>query len=411
MEHPRLQRFAVALASIALLISLSSCRRTLTEPEVEKAPVVTKLVGEMIYPHPADWTKSGTHGAYFYRARKSCNTCHGDDLKGGTSKVSCQSCHAGFPHEPQWKAAGVHGSEFLRNPTSCKSCHGQDLKGGGVQRSCTECHQNFPHAAQWALPSNHGAAFIDGLKHGEVAPQKTSCLKCHSESDSEGVQRSSTQQFVSCKSCHKTFPHPDSEVWKREHGLKFVQNKGNCKVCHGEDLQGGLVGKSCATCHDKYPHAPDWAKPTAHGTTYVSGLDQQRDAGTRRPKDKQCLLCHTLKDPNPHPLSAQSVSCANCHVGMPHDKKMPDGKGGTIAHAEVFSRLDKNGRVTLLQRCFTCHSLTSEGGTRRNLPVSDGCNLCHGEPRVRGEQRTTYDPNAKPVPDVDVDVVLDKVQD
>ena len=82
-----------------------------------------------------------------------CAECHGADLDGGISGVSCASCHRGAdgavqrPHHPiAWSLAEddrVHfhagyASEF---PTSCAGfCHGDDLTGA-LGPSCFECHQ------------------------------------------------------------------------------------------------------------------------------------------------------------------------------------------------------------------------------------------------------------------------------
>ena len=64
---------------------------------------------------------------------KACQQCHGDDFAGGTSKVSCLSCHA-------------------EGPTACSTCHGGLAKKSGSHAhhlgagplgktfGCAECH-------------------------------------------------------------------------------------------------------------------------------------------------------------------------------------------------------------------------------------------------------------------------------
>jgi hypothetical protein len=82
-----------------------------------------------------------------------CADCHGSDLDGGISGISCSSCHRGpdgmiqRPHHlAEWLAArgdrvhfhGGYASEF---PTSCAGfCHGDTLTGG-LGPSCFDCHQ------------------------------------------------------------------------------------------------------------------------------------------------------------------------------------------------------------------------------------------------------------------------------
>lgn len=81
-----------------------------------------------------------------------CADCHGLNLDGGISRVSCVSCHNGpdgIIHRPQhpaeWLATrddsvhfhGVYASDF---PTACAGfCHGDDLTGG-IGPSCFDCH-------------------------------------------------------------------------------------------------------------------------------------------------------------------------------------------------------------------------------------------------------------------------------
>lgn len=76
-----------------------------------------------------------------------CVQCHGEDFDGGTSRVSCFSCHDGpegsIGHSDSWLEPedpihfhGRYGREFVGG---CTACHGVDLRGN-IGPSCFICH-------------------------------------------------------------------------------------------------------------------------------------------------------------------------------------------------------------------------------------------------------------------------------
>ncbi len=101
--------------------------------------------------HPAGWLPAGHVGP----ARENvsaCTQCHGTELTGGISNVSCTSCHLGGPtsaHPLEWGEDILtnHGRYAVENGfAGCRNvwCHGNNLQG--VQDSgpsCRECH-DFP---------------------------------------------------------------------------------------------------------------------------------------------------------------------------------------------------------------------------------------------------------------------------
>src|SRR5512140_3805568 len=74
----------------------------------------------------------------------SCTECHGSDLSGGISRVSCFGNTSGCHHGPiaGWvavsPAAQNHGLSAKKAPgssgfASCQICHGRNFSGGGAQ--------------------------------------------------------------------------------------------------------------------------------------------------------------------------------------------------------------------------------------------------------------------------------------
>jgi hypothetical protein len=107
--------------------------------------------------HAAGWLPAGHmvaasgSGATVGSSRTDC---HGADLSGGISGVSCTSCHLGGPtaiHPASWTLIYKdHGPYVDSNGTGACSnqyCHGSNLQG--VQDSgppCTKCH-SIPYTA------------------------------------------------------------------------------------------------------------------------------------------------------------------------------------------------------------------------------------------------------------------------
>ncbi len=100
--------------------------------------------------HPDGWLPAG-HMTAAQTDITTCEECHGQDLSGGISQVSCTTCHLGGPLDVHpasfngydWSLSG-HGQYILTNGTaSCSTdyCHGYDLKGvANSGPSCSSCH-------------------------------------------------------------------------------------------------------------------------------------------------------------------------------------------------------------------------------------------------------------------------------
>jgi len=81
--------------------------------------------------HSVDWLPAG-HAQAAQADPAACTECHGSDLSGGISGVSCTPCH-------------LNGSPFVL--TDCTSCHGNPPTANAVPNRAGE------HAAHNALPN------------------------------------------------------------------------------------------------------------------------------------------------------------------------------------------------------------------------------------------------------------------
>ena len=200
---PQITKFRIAgLLLIAGLLFMAGCGS-------EKNPDSSRDAdGDQ---HAAGWLPAG-HAQPARAAPDSCAECHGSDLSGGISKVSCTPCH-------------LNGSPFVL--TNCTSCHGNP-PSGSVAPNRTGAHNSVAghFAAQVSLP--------DG------------CNTCHSGAGSGTVNHDTGTVVVSLLS-----------PYNAKSGIAAYNADGTCsKVsCHGGQqtpvwLTGTIdVNTQCTSCH------------------------------------------------------------------------------------------------------------------------------------------------------------------
>jgi hypothetical protein len=262
------------LAVMAVALLMWGCGKSNND-----APAFNDTTGE----HPSNW--QSIHGTAYIAGPDSCTECHGNDLLGGISKVSCNKCHTWpiNPHPAGWSAPAQHGAAAKGQPGTmtgfarCQACHGSDFEGGFTGVSCFGCHKpgpplvKVPHAeAPWfnltgtdvthtntdqanaAVCANchrnpntngtpgcfnntlcHGVVGAahtfpySGSVHGPVAdplgPTFTACLACHTNNPANaGAYPVAAGTPPDCRGCH----------------IKGSPENG-CGSCHGTDANGG----------------------------------------------------------------------------------------------------------------------------------------------------------------------------
>ncbi len=117
--------------------------------------------------HVAGWMTGSPimHGATAEKDFSVCRSCHGDDYRGGTVKISCYGCHdgPGLNHpNPGWVvplSTPITDPYHKIDPANCTKCHGLDYLGGGSHVACIDCHMNSPssvHLTTWtSVLSDH----------------------------------------------------------------------------------------------------------------------------------------------------------------------------------------------------------------------------------------------------------------
>jgi hypothetical protein len=128
--------FFLLSISVFILFTATNC-------STDKSPLVSQS-------HPEDWnlkTGENFHGNKVMAAgHNSCKSCHGAEFEGGASGVSCNTCHASYPHPAEWPLFNnpKNHAQFIQNSngdsSKCRTCHGADLQGGRSGVSCNSCH-------------------------------------------------------------------------------------------------------------------------------------------------------------------------------------------------------------------------------------------------------------------------------
>ncbi len=289
----------------------------------------------------------------------SCTECHGSDLAGGISRVSCFNNTAGCHHGSVagWvaipPAAQQHGVSAKKAPgssgfASCQICHGADFRTvrGGI--TCFTCHASTPHApAPW-----RGSPYTHVTTDPANAPV---CAQCHftdspNNPPNHPATPAPTGTAPGCFNntlCHgeNPVPHPVDNAWvvtspaPQPHGNDAKAAAGDntgfsyCQACHGSgsDFAGGSSLVSCYPCHGaNAPHAPPPWRASA-GSTYTHTTTVETGNAD------VCALCHFFGSPNNppnHPATAPPAGTA------------PGCFNGTLCHASAVPHPVDNTWVT-----------------------------------------------------------------
>lgn len=263
-----------------------------------------------------------------------------------------------------------HRAEYRKNPTQCVSCHGADLHGGISNVSCFNsgmdgytCHAGGPRSVPHPLP------FTAAALHGPAAKADlVYCQSCHGTAGGAGSNPRFTISIGSlangCETCHtaRTAHPPVAGVSTAWPGHADAGNIGNaCALCHGATLGGG-VGPACTTCHTSL----------AAGVAPIKGT---------------CISCHakppaTGNHAKHNALSGVTNDCATCHAGAGSGTQ----RHGLRGFANVSTAIDTRyaaktglGKVTGTLSCanVSCHGGVTTPAWGGSITTASQCNACH----------------------------------
>lgn len=308
-----------------------------------------------------------------------CGKCHGADFSGGTSQVSCLSCHQ-------------------EGPTACSTCHGDIASKGSHARhlgagplgktfGCAECHKTP------TVYTDVGHIFLaDGSLDpppAEVTLGATAALTL------AGATRAAPPSYdATTGTCSNIYCHggafADTAATNTQPNWKSPgQDQAQCGTCHGLP-PNHANNQTCVMCH---PAVVDRDQKIIATALHINGKVDLA------PPERGCAGCHGSQlSPAPPPdLSGQSsptalgvgahrahltaanhlgapVACSECHR-VPTDVGSPGHIGGhapgdDIYPAEVFPadptvavRASSDGAAPAFDRTTaTCAGVYCHGG-------------------------------------------------
>ncbi|MBF0451912.1 MAG: CxxxxCH/CxxCH domain-containing protein [Candidatus Magnetomorum sp.] len=243
--------------------------------------------------HPSGWDDPQQHGFAFFDDKSFCEKCHGQDLSGGATNVSCDTCHPA-----SWKE-------------DCTFCHGKkDNQTGAPPLGVHNDDIGFPHSVH-VIENTYHIAFcdschilpatvddpkhIDGMYGGEV--------RCEIIfKDFDNTQYDTTHRTCSNIYCHGNGREPlDGPLswWTKDYkGL-------TCSSCHGgyttsEKLSGKhethltVLNLKCSTCHGNMIASDDIIKNKA---LHINGqVNIQIKQGSYNRDNGTCsVTCHMIE--------------------------------------------------------------------------------------------------------------------
>jgi predicted CxxxxCH...CXXCH cytochrome family protein len=268
--------------------------------------------------HPAGYADAALHGRDANdRGFVGCASCHGADLAGGTTGVSCNACHA---------SAG-----FASWDTSCTFCHGDRTTGvasppldvdGGTARTSVTVGAHAAHV---------GATLSNPIACGACHPARSgSVIAEAAHVDGDGVAEVTLGALARTGGANAT----------------YARASGTSATCASTWCHGAFAGGANATV--------EWTSTTPLG----------------------CTSCHGAPPPAPH---TTSTACGSCHPGytattvnrathvdgiVQATSNHPEGYGDRTAHGFEVN-------LKGLASCKSCHGADLTGG------VGPSCATCH----------------------------------
>jgi len=332
--------------------------------------------------HATGWVSPTVHGYAANANLASCKECHGADLAGGETGVSCNTCHSagttawqsdctfchGEPNRATNKAAPPVGTQGeLATSATAVGAHQAHLVAGKVAGpvACTECHAvptGLAHVNGTAQLTWGGVATAGGATPSFTAQGTCASTWCHGGKLGGGANTTPLWTKVdgsqgSCGTCHglpPPSPHPQLAT---------------CQACHPETITSGFAidiagGKHVNGVVDVQTYHPSgWAPPSVHGLAANANLSS-------------CKTCHGSDLAG----GTAGISCSACHpAGWQTNCSFCHGDA-TRAGTSLLKAAPPQGsqdETATSARAVGAHQAHVTAGT---LSGAIGCAACHTVP-------------------------------
>jgi predicted CxxxxCH...CXXCH cytochrome family protein len=208
--------------------------------------------------------------------RTHCETCHGPDLRGGTTGANCMRCHT---------------SE--QGPKSCNTCHGVFSDPTRIAPP-RDISKNFESSARGV------GAHVNHL-YERITGARTPCTSCHVLPGAEGI-------YAPWHMVNDDLP---AEVMLR----------GRASLFGADNAAYNYEDGSCANtyCHGNFTFYRDSADVTnqfAYTADVMTGLNKTVRWTDVNQGEAECGSCHGLPPEGHISAGIDRSNCYTCHPGV-----------------------------------------------------------------------------------------------
>ncbi len=309
---------------------------------------------------------------------EGCQQCHGEHLEGGTSGVSCQTCHSeglntcSSCHGDMVSAAPPKDVEGLTSTTLVSvGAHRTHLEDGPRHKAyaCETCHR-VPIA-----PEDIGHYRLEDGS-ADMSPAEVFLA----EGPLGAASWRASSATCSNSACHA--PAVDARATRQEPRWNVVgQGEAACGTCHGLPPSSHAEDERCETCHRPAYDGEGHLRPEAHANGQVelaaaagsctgchgdaTSAAPPQDLSGRSDEGLRTVGAHRAHLEARHRLSAP-VACTECH-------KVP----ATLADP---GHIDEGGPAELFPSVAGVGTLARANGTVASYDAAEGTctTYCHG---------------------------------
>ena len=238
--------------------------------------------------HHKYWTGSfESHGEAYSASPDDCNMyCHGEN-----GSRYCHNCHHEHEVSP-WQ----HGSTHT-DPNECTDCHGEDLSGGNSMVSCStsSCHTDVENFSCITCHDGTTGSHLIHTTQNSRGPSPLTCEDCHNTDNfllfADGNDINNTTVCDNCHSTNGAYNGNAKDNW-RNGVYEIIEDVPHLKS--GQEMW-------CIGCHDDLPansvkdgseiNAPNIAGDDSIYGFYVNGHG-------RATAERGCLDCHDATAPH-----------------------------------------------------------------------------------------------------------------
>jgi predicted CxxxxCH...CXXCH cytochrome family protein len=375
-------------------------------------PSGSSVSGWLVVPSGGSHASTATLDYVANGGSSGCTQCHGSDLSGGISGVSCFGNPAGCHHVPVsgWAAAPPaaqqHGVSAKKAPgssgfASCQICHGSNFSGGGANQSClnnSACHGAgvaSPHAPKpW-----RGSPYTHTDTNTANAPV---CALCHypgspnnpANHPATPAPAGTAPGCFNSTLCHESggVAHPVPFNDNAHYNVVTATFAAACDPCHDVSAPTTKVGPVCQTCHVA-------ASPlTSANCTSCHASPPNGGAGAVYANIAGAHTAHIALD-----NAGSPISCDTCHAGLGpsllnlnhYNRAKSRVPPGDVAFLATYTA--KTGASSFDNTTLSCSNVSCHGGQATpnwqtgTLDVNTQCTNCHalgssqGNPQYNSE--------------------------